>query len=126
MNDRYVRALVLLAAAFLWTARAGAAELVMFERSGCSYCEQFNQRIAPVYPRTAEGRRVPLRRVDIHAPIPPDLDSIEIERITPVFVMIEHGREIGRIRGYPGEESFWALFAGLMEELNKTTAAAAN
>ena len=105
------------------TAPAGAAELVMFEGAGCRYCALFDREIGPIYPRTAEGRLVPLRRVDIHRPVPPDLDYIEIERITPVFVLIDGGREIGRIRGYPGDESFWALFAGLFKEL-KTPAAA--
>ena len=96
---------------------ASAAELVMFERAGCPYCEQFEREIGPIYPRTDEGKAAPLRRVDIHAPIPPDLGAVTVERITPVFVLVDHGREIGRIRGYPGEDNFWGLLAGMIADL---------
>src|SRR5215831_4426604 len=74
-----------------------AAELVMFERAGCAWCETFDHEIAPIYGKTDEGLRAPLRRVDTAQPIPPDLAFIEIERLTPVFVLIDRGREIGRI-----------------------------
>ena len=45
-----------------------------------------------------------------------DLAFIRRERFTPVFVLIDNGREIGRIRGYPGE-SFWGLLANLIAKL---------
>jgi len=119
--DRLTRTRAVLAAVLmLATAPASAAELVMFERDGCPYCARFNREIAPIYARTDEGKVALLRRVDIHAPIPPDLKFIAIERITPVFVLVEHGREVGRIRGYPGDENFWGLLAGLIEELHGT------
>jgi hypothetical protein len=98
-------------------ASASAAELVMFSRAGCPYCAQFDREIAPIYARTDEGKAAPLRRVDINAPIPPDLGSVTVERITPVFVLVDHGREIGRIRGYPGEDNFWGLLAGMIGDL---------
>lgn len=101
----------------------GAAELVMFERTGCIFCARFDREIAPIYARTPGARVAPLRRVDIDRPIPADLRFIEIERLTPVFVLVEGGREVGRIRGYTGEESFWALFAGLFQRLKAPAAA---
>jgi hypothetical protein len=119
LPPRFARALALLAVlAMCSTARA--AELVMFSRAGCPYCAQFDREIGPIYGRTDEGKAAPLRRVDIHAPIPSDLKFIAIERITPVFVLVEHGREIGRIRGYPGEDNFWGLLAGLIDDLHRT------
>jgi thioredoxin-related protein len=99
---------------------ASAAELVMFSRVGCPYCAQFDREIAPIYEKSDEGKVAPLRRVDIHAPIPPDLRSITVERITPVFVLVDQGREIGRIRGYPGEDNFWGLLAGMVGDLQRT------
>ena len=84
-----------------------AAELVMMEQPGCVWCARFNAEIAPAYPKTDEGRRAPLRRVDITEPWPDDLKDIQKERFTPTFVLIEDGREIGRIRGYVGDEFFW-------------------
>jgi hypothetical protein len=97
--------------------QARAAELVMFERSGCAWCQAFDREVAPIYGKTDEGRRAPLRRVGIDAPLPPDLAFIEVERLTPVFVLIDKGREIGRIRGYPGEENFWGLLGVLIGKL---------
>src|SRR5436190_18802903 len=84
-----------------------AAELVMFEQTGCAWCETFDRDIAPIYPKTAEGQRAPLRRVNIDRPLPPDLAFIEVERIAPLFVLVDKSQEIGRIRGYPGEDHFW-------------------
>jgi hypothetical protein len=106
-----------LTAALLVGASASAAELVMFSRAGCPYCAQFDREIAPIYAKTDEGKAAPLRRVDITAPIPPDLGSVAVERMTPVFVLVDQGREIGRIRGYPGEDNFWGLLAGMIGDL---------
>lgn len=95
-----------------------AAELAMFEQAGCGWCETFDREIAPIYPKTAEGQRAPLRRVSIDHPVPSDLAFIEIERLAPVFVLVHNGQEIGRIRGYPGEDHFWGLLAALMKKLD--------
>ena len=100
--------------------QARAAELVMFTRAGCEWCAAFEREIAPVYGKTDEGRRAPLRRVDFDAARPADLTFIEVERLTPLFVLIENGREIGRIRGYPGEDHFWGLLSALIEKLDKS------
>ncbi len=112
-------AAVALTAAWLTGPVASAAELVMFARAGCPYCEQFDREIGPIYPKTDEGKAAPLRRLDIHASIPPDLGFVRVEPITPVFVLVDHGREIGRIRGYPGEDNFWGLLAGMIGDLPK-------
>jgi thioredoxin-related protein len=96
---------------------ARAAELIMFERAGCEWCEAFDKQIAPVYAKTEEGLRAPLRRVDIEQGLPADLAFIRLERLTPLFILIEKGREIGRIRGYPGPESFWMQLTTLFEKL---------
>ena len=95
-----------------------AAELVMFEQAGCAWCEAFDREIAPIYGKTEEGLRAPLRRVDTSLGAPPGLAFIETERLTPLFVLVDRGREIGRIRGYPGEDHFWGLLGVLMKKLD--------
>src|SRR5262245_54634590 len=87
--------------ALLLAPPAGAAELGMFEQKGCVWCQRFDRDIAPAYDKTAEGQRAPLRRVDIAAQAPADLAFIKRERFTPVFVLVDQGKEFGRIRGYP-------------------------
>ena len=99
---------------------ARAAELVMFEQAGCTWCELFDREIAPIYPKTTEGQRAPLRRVNIDHALPPDLTFIEVERLAPLFVLVQNGHEIGRIRGYPGEDNFWGLLGTLIKKLDAT------
>jgi hypothetical protein len=109
-------------AVFLFTllgTPAPAAELVMFEQKSCVWCRRFDREIAPAYDKTTEGKRAPLRRLDIAQPIPADLAFIGRERFTPVFVLIDERREIGRIRGYPGDVFFWGLLANLIERLDR-------
>lgn len=96
---------------------AQAAELLMLEQPGCGWCARFNAEIAPAWPNTAEGRRAPLRRVDITRDWPGDLKDIDRDRFTPTFILVESGREIGRIRGYPGDEFFWYLAGELIAKL---------
>ncbi len=91
-----------------------AAELVMVERQGCHWCERWNAEIAPIYPKTDEGRRAPLRRVDIKA-LPDDLALASQPVFTPTFVLVEEGRELGRIEGYAGDEFFWFLLTQLLD-----------
>src|SRR5436190_9350893 len=118
-----MRLLVLLFIILL-LAPAHAAELVMFEQKGCVWCQKFDREIAPAYDKTSEGKRAPLRRLDIAQPTPSDLAFIKRERFTPVFVLVEDGREIGRIRGYPGDVFFWGLLANLIERLDRGETAA--
>ena len=97
---------------------ACAAELVMFEQAGCAWCEAFDREIAPIYGKTEEGKRAPLRRVDIAENLPADLAFLDVERLAPLFVLVDRGHEIGRIRGYPGEDHFWGLLGVLMKKLD--------
>lgn len=98
---------------------AAAAELVMFEREGCPYCARWNREVAPIYPRTTEGKRAPLRRVDLAGPRPSDLAAIANIVYTPTFVLLEDGREVGRIVGYGGDEIFWSLLSELFAKLDR-------
>jgi len=101
-------------------AKVQAAELVMFEQAACTWCEVFDREIAPIYPKTTEGQRAPLRRVNIDRALPPDLAFIDVERLAPLFVLVQNGHEIGRIRGYPGEDNFWGLLGVLIKKLDST------
>ena len=114
-----MRFLATLLLALLLAPAAQAAELIVFEQKSCVWCRKFDREIAPAYDRTTEGRRAPLRRVDFAKSLPADLSFVTRERFTPVFVLVDSGREIGRIRGYPGETFFWGLLANLIERLDR-------
>ena len=96
---------------------AWTAELIMVEEDGCPWCARWNAEIAPVYPKTPEGARAPLRRIDIRAPSRSDVEFASPPVFTPTFVLVEDGREIGRIEGYPGEDFFWGMLGQLLERL---------
>ncbi len=98
-------------------AAARAGELVMFEQAYCDWCEAWDAEVGRIYARTDEGKLLPLRRVDIHEKRPADLAVIGRVRFTPTFVVMEGGREIGRIQGYPGEDSFYGLLGEIIAKL---------
>ncbi len=110
---RQIVALLILCAACSIPAGAtiSAAELVMFESRACPWCEAWDEEIGEIYGLTEEARVAPLRRLDIDDPLPEDLAGIQAVVYTPTFVLVEGGKEIGRILGYPGEEFFWGLLA---------------
>jgi hypothetical protein len=116
-------AVIMAATAVLSASVADAAELVMIERAGCTWCAVFDREIAPIYAKTSAGRRAPLRRVDVSQPMPDDLRFVAAGRLTPAFVLVADAGEVGRIRGYPGVDYFWALLDALVGRLD---AAAAN
>jgi len=109
---------VLAAATMLAAAgSAEAAELVVIQQPGCAWCARFEAEIAPAYPNTEEGRRVPLRRVDITGKWPADLAAIHPEHFTPTFVLVDKGAEVARLRGYPGDQFFWFLIDDMLKKL---------
>lgn len=102
---------------------ARGAELVMFESATCSWCDRWHDEIGPIYPQTSESQCAPLRRVDIGAPRPDDLVDISAIVFTPTFVLVQDGKEVSRLVGYPGEDFFWPLLA---QELVKLPEACPN
>jgi len=94
-----------------------ASELIMFNSSYCNWCELWEQEVGVVYEKTSEARVAPVRRVDIHDTRPGDLKWIKRVIYTPTFVLVDNGREVGRISGYPGEGHFWGLLDEMVEKL---------
>lgn len=101
-------------------APAESAELVMFEAPLCEWCALWDDEVGAVYHKTNEGRLAPLRRVALHEPRPAELAQIAGVRYSPTFVLLDQGREVGRIVGYPGEAHFWGLLQDLLEDLPRS------
>ena len=117
--------LALLAAVVGWgVVPAGAAELLMFEQKACPFCAAFNREIAPDYPRSKAGGIAPLRHVDIYESRTGGIDGLEPAVFTPTFVLVEKGREIGRMMGYPGRRYFYPEIQVLIDKLPPAIAAA--
>lgn len=98
-----------------------AAEMVYVYERGCGYCEQWDAEIAPIWDKTEEGKRLPLRKIRISDPLPEDLKDIGPLNYTPTFVLVHEGEEIGRIPGY-NPEFFWAFVDALIAKLDRKLA----
>jgi hypothetical protein len=109
-------ALTLLAALFT-SVVAHAAELLMFDDPGCVWCRRWNAEIAPSYPKTREGQQAPLRRVPIRDQARAGVALARPINVTPTFVLVENGQEVGRIDGYAGKDFFYPMLAGLLRRI---------
>lgn len=88
---------------------AQAAQLVLFEGSWCGVCQHWNKTIGVSYSANEVGRKAPLRRVEIGGALPPELSRPNVGKVygVPTFVVMDRGREVGRIEGYTSEKYFW-------------------
>ena len=100
---------------------APSLELVMVEQRGCAYCARWDAEIAPIYPKTEEAARAPLRRIDLRAPVPDDLTLSRPAVFTPTFVLVLDGAEVDRIEGYPGPDFFWPLLDEMLAKAHAIT-----
>lgn len=91
-------------------------QLIMFEQEGCFYCRRWMAEVGDAYEKTAEGRAAPLRTVDMHAPLPADLQINGRVVFSPTFVLVRDGVELARLEGYAGEDFFWGLLGMLLDE----------
>ena len=91
----------------------------MVEQEICPFCKLFNTEVGDEYNNSEEGQRAPLRRVDLKDDWPEDLKGIKYDHLTPSFILVEDGKELGRLRGYPGRDEFWHLLRRLLEKTNK-------
>lgn len=90
-----------------------ATELVMVDDEGCVWCARWEEEIGPAYPKSSEGAFAPLRKINIRDVA----DEIEVARrvnFTPTFLIVQEGREVARIEGYPGAHFFFPLVEQLL------------
>ena len=89
----------------------------MYRQPGCPYCLTWDRVVGPAYPRSDLGKQAPVRMVDLKQPDQPRVELAGRVVYTPTFVLIDGGREVGRIEGYPGEDFFWARLEKLVRNL---------
>lgn len=113
-------AMILTGAVALWGAAVATVsageQLIMVEEHGCFWCARWNSEVSGIYPKTPEGMRAPLRRIDIRDPLPDDLDLARKPVFTPTFILVSDGRELARIEGYPGQDFFWGLLGKMLKD----------
>jgi len=97
-----------------------ALQLVMVEREGCVYCAAWDAAVAPIYPKTPEGRVAGLVRVNIRDVQTSGFAFAAPVVFTPTFVLMDEKREIDRIEGYLGEDFFWGFLTQMIARTGKT------
>lgn len=118
IRSRGLATLVALLALLLAVSPGHAAELLMFEEPGCPWCKRWEAEVGIGYARSAEGQRAPVRRLPVGKP-PGNIQLHSPVTMSPTFVLVEDGREVGRITGYPGADFFWALLGELVAKLDR-------
>ena len=93
-----------------------AAELLIFERDGCVWCQRWHRDVGSSYGKTDEARVLPLRRVNIDTQATSRVRLVSPVRYTPTFVVVDDGREIGRITGYINDDAFWGLLEHICDQ----------
>ena len=108
---------LLATAANLVPLKARAAELLMFESRGCVYCLRWDRAVGAIYDKTEEAKTLPLRRIDIDTQTADDVKLKSPVRYTPTFVVVDNGREVGRIEGFNSDDQFWGLLDQLAAKI---------
>ena len=91
-------------------------ELLVVEIDNCIYCGIFRRDVAPTYKGSPRGRSVPMRFVDLNAP---DVDRLQLSApidSVPTVLVIDNGREVGRISGYVGPEFFFHSLSRILPD----------
>lgn len=99
----------------IYVPAASAAQLVYVEWKDCGYCKVFNRQMAWAYVSSAIGKKIPLRRVNILQRWPADLKRVNRPSYTPVFILVENGREVGRFDGYASPQGFTSNLRRLLK-----------
>lgn len=82
-------------------------EILVVEIDNCIYCGLFRRDVAPTYKVSGRAKTIPMRFIDINAP---DVDRLALTApidSVPTVLVVENGRELGRIAGYVGPENFF-------------------
>ena len=101
---------------FALPAAAGPLRLLMVEKEGCVYCEAWDRNVGPGYAATNAGRAAPLMRVDIHGPYPDGLALARRPFVTPTFILLDGGSEVGRLEGHMTAPQFYPALSALLEQ----------
>jgi hypothetical protein len=110
----------LLALPLLLLARPALAQdrvqLMMVTARHCAYCAAWKREIGPGYAASPAGRAAPIFEVDLDGPYP---DGLALDRrpwITPSFILLRNGVELGRIEGYVGQRYFYPVLDDLLRK----------
>ena len=89
-------------------------QMMMVGSESCHYCRRWQAEIGPGYAASVAGQAAPLFQVDVDGPYPDGLALDRRPRITPSFILLSHGTEMGRVEGYVGADHFYPVLTAMM------------
>ena len=98
-----------------------AAELLMFSNPECKYCQEFLEEVEPTYHDSEYSKHLPLKVITMRGDMPiwiaraMDEGRLGPIRNTPTFIVWDE-KEIARLVGYGGKESFYESLGMFIEE----------
>lgn len=90
--------------------------LMMVTEPACQFCRAWRAEIGPGFATSATGRAAPLFEVDLNGPYPDGLALARRPRLTPSFILLHKGAEVGRIEGYVGQQHFYPVLEQMMAQ----------
>lgn len=94
--------------------KPNAVELVVFEHQDCTYCRAFRSDTLPLYRSNGQDVRAPVRFVRVEHSDTSTLNLNGRIEMVPTFVLMQNGRELGRIEGYWAPDNFFKMLSHLM------------
>lgn len=113
---RYLAPLILSVLLLGGAASAGSLQLLVTHDAACGDFARWQREIGPSYAASPEGRAAPLLDIRTDGPWPDGLALASRPRATPTFILVEDGREIGRIEGYGDAARFRAGLSRLLQQ----------
>ena len=81
-------------------------QLLVLEVAQCIYCRLFRRDVLPTYKATQRSKSLPMRFVDLdHSSLSAFKLQKPIETV-PTVILLHSRREVGRLAGYMGPETF--------------------
>ena len=87
-------------------------EIIVYEDPSSRICQVFRRVIVPGYMASGRGAKVPMRFIDITTMTSDTPGLTRPIDTVPTAVVMQDGRELGRIVGYWGPEAFGRLVSG--------------
>ncbi|MGD9786168.1 MAG: thioredoxin family protein [Hyphomicrobiaceae bacterium] len=93
-------------------------QIVVFEAPDCVYCTLFRRYVEPAYAASARAQNMPMRFVDLNEPGAGNVTLASPVDQVPTAVLIQNNREIGRVPGYVGPETFFHAINHILATAN--------
>lgn len=95
---------------------AAQTELVVIETLNCAYCRVFRRELLPAYAASSRAKDMPIRFLKVNEVGRAGISLRQPISIVPTTLVLEEGREIGRIPGLTGHDTFFRAIQMILRQ----------